>query len=117
MSARGLVHFHAHFANLLADGQPVDFADFGLALSRGFELSAEECDFLADHLVYDPPTRRTTCFATTCRTACVVVPNTGPFCVHGSMAVAPPTFRSTSARSSTVTLRTQSSWTASIIDC
>ncbi|GHA53942.1 protein kinase family protein [Streptomyces purpurascens] len=53
MSARGLVHFDTHFVNLLTDGQCVYFADFGLALSRDFELSAEECAFLADHLVYD----------------------------------------------------------------
>ncbi|MFF9100264.1 protein kinase family protein [Streptomyces rubrogriseus] len=53
MSARGLVHFDAHFANLLTDGQRVYFADFGLALSRDFELSSEERDFLDDHLVYD----------------------------------------------------------------
>ncbi|MEU6587707.1 protein kinase family protein [Streptomyces sp. NPDC046881] len=53
MSARGLVHFDAHFANLLTDGRRVYFADFGLALSRDFELSAEERDFLTDHLVYD----------------------------------------------------------------
>ncbi|MFF3690974.1 protein kinase family protein [Streptomyces sp. NPDC002187] len=53
MSARGLVHFDAHFANLLTDGRRMYFTDFGLALSRDFELSAEECDFLADHLVYD----------------------------------------------------------------
>ncbi|MFF4013998.1 protein kinase family protein [Streptomyces sp. NPDC001843] len=53
MSARGLVHFDAHFANLLTDGQRVYFADFGLALSRDFELSAAEREFLADHLVYD----------------------------------------------------------------
>ncbi|MFF7987308.1 protein kinase family protein [Streptomyces sp. NPDC007901] len=53
LSARGLVHFDAHFANLLTDGRRVYFADFGLALSRDFELSAEERVFLADHLVYD----------------------------------------------------------------
>ncbi|MEU1340169.1 protein kinase family protein [Streptomyces sp. NPDC005827] len=53
LSARGMVHFDAHFTNLLTDGQRVYFADFGLALSRDFELSAEERDFLADHLVYD----------------------------------------------------------------
>lgn len=40
MSARGLVHFDAHFSNLLTDGKQVYFADFGLALSRGFDLSA-----------------------------------------------------------------------------
>ncbi|MHA5051098.1 protein kinase family protein [Streptomyces sp. SD15] len=53
MSARGMVHFDAHFANLLTDGRQVYFADFGLALSRDFDLSAEEDAFLADHLVYD----------------------------------------------------------------
>ncbi|WP_328541016.1 protein kinase family protein [Streptomyces sp. NBC_00344] len=53
MSSRGLVHFDTHFANLLTDGQRVYFADFGLALSRDFELSAQEAAFLADHLVYD----------------------------------------------------------------
>ncbi|MGV9758606.1 protein kinase family protein [Streptomyces tricolor] len=53
MSSRGLVHFDAHFANLLTDGQQVYFADFGLALSRHFELAAQEAAFLADHLIYD----------------------------------------------------------------
>lgn len=53
MSARGLVHFDAHFANLLTDGRQVYFADFGLALSRDFDLSAEEAGFLTDHLLYD----------------------------------------------------------------
>ncbi|MEU7003628.1 hypothetical protein [Nonomuraea sp. NPDC046570] len=33
MSSRGLVHFDAHFANILTDGQQVHFADFGLALT------------------------------------------------------------------------------------
>ncbi|MGW3820099.1 protein kinase family protein [Streptomyces sp. NPDC005046] len=53
MSAHGLVHFDAHFANLLTDGRQVYFADFGLASSRDFELSAEERVFLTEHLVYD----------------------------------------------------------------
>jgi hypothetical protein len=53
MSARGMVHFDAHFSNLLTDGRQVYFADFGLALSRDFDLSPEEAAFLADHLVYD----------------------------------------------------------------
>ncbi|MFI5875050.1 protein kinase family protein [Streptomyces sp. NPDC051445] len=53
MSARGLVHFDAHFANVLTDGRQVYFADFGLASSRDFELSAKERAFLVDHLVYD----------------------------------------------------------------
>ncbi|MFI1093499.1 protein kinase family protein [Streptomyces sp. NPDC020917] len=53
MSARGLVHFDAHFLNVLTDGRQVYFADFGLALSRDFALSAAEARFLDDHLVYD----------------------------------------------------------------
>ncbi|MFG2793423.1 protein kinase family protein [Streptomyces sp. NPDC048419] len=53
MSDRGLVHFDAHFHNLLTDGRQVYFADFGLALSSRFELSAKEAEFLSDHLLYD----------------------------------------------------------------
>ncbi|MFJ6484906.1 protein kinase family protein [Streptomyces sp. NPDC091682] len=51
--SRGLVHFDAHFRNLLTDGRLIYFADFGLALSSGFELSAVEEQFLSDHLAYD----------------------------------------------------------------
>ncbi|GAA1937783.1 protein kinase [Kitasatospora viridis] len=53
MSSRGLVHFDAHFRNVLTDGRLIYFADFGLALSSGFELSTAEQRFLTDHLVYD----------------------------------------------------------------
>lgn len=53
MSSRGLVHFDAHFHNVLTDGRLIYFADFGLALSSAFELSPDEAAFLADHLAYD----------------------------------------------------------------
>ncbi|WP_329204521.1 protein kinase family protein [Streptomyces sp. NBC_00683] len=53
MSSRGLVHFDAHFDNVLTDGRLIYFADFGLALSSGFELSREEREFHSDHLTYD----------------------------------------------------------------
>ncbi|MFB7496748.1 protein kinase family protein [Streptomyces sp. NPDC056161] len=53
MSAHGLVHFDAHFANVLTDGRLLYFADFGLALSSRFELSAVEAEFLSGHLVHD----------------------------------------------------------------
>ncbi len=53
MSSRGLVHFDAHFANILTDGRQLYFADFGLALSSRFDLSADESTFLSDHLAYD----------------------------------------------------------------
>lgn len=42
MSSRGLIHFDAHFANILTDGRRLYFADFGLALSSRFDLSADE---------------------------------------------------------------------------
>ncbi|MGW2231012.1 protein kinase family protein [Streptomyces formicae] len=53
MSSRGLVHFDAHFANVLTDGHLLYFADFGLALSADFDLSPQESRFLTDHLAYD----------------------------------------------------------------
>ncbi|GGK79724.1 protein kinase family protein [Sphaerisporangium melleum] len=53
MSSRGLVHFDAHFINILTDGRRLYFADFGLALSSGFELTAAEAAFLSEHLDYD----------------------------------------------------------------
>jgi hypothetical protein len=53
MSSHALVHFDAHFRNILTDGRLLYFTDFGLALSSGFELSGAEAEFLSDHLAYD----------------------------------------------------------------
>ncbi|WP_285590899.1 protein kinase family protein [Herbidospora sp. NBRC 101105] len=53
MSSRGLVHFDAHFRNVLTDGETLRFADFGLALSSQFELSPAETEFHSAHLRYD----------------------------------------------------------------
>ena len=53
MSAHGFVHFDAHFANILTDGQRLYFADFGLALSSNFALSVDESTFATRHLSYD----------------------------------------------------------------
>jgi hypothetical protein len=53
MSANGLVHFDAHFHNVLTDGRLLYFADFGLASSSRFDLTAAEVAFLSDHLSYD----------------------------------------------------------------
>ncbi|MER0240905.1 protein kinase family protein [Streptomyces sp. HSW2009] len=53
LRSRGLVHFDAHFRNVLTDGELLYFADFGLALSSSFELAADETAFLTDHLGYD----------------------------------------------------------------
>lgn len=53
MNSRGLLHFDAHFENILTDGQRLYFADYGLALSSGFELSQDEADFFDRHQTYD----------------------------------------------------------------
>ncbi|MFE1770986.1 protein kinase family protein [Streptomyces sp. NPDC059008] len=53
MNSRGLLHFDAHFENILTDGRRLYFADYGLALSSGFELSPDEADFFDRHQTYD----------------------------------------------------------------
>ncbi|WP_214104183.1 protein kinase family protein [Acrocarpospora catenulata] len=53
MNSHRFVHFDAHFDNILTDGRLLYFADFGLALSSRFDLSAAEARFLSSHLTYD----------------------------------------------------------------
>ncbi|MDX2702829.1 protein kinase family protein [Streptomyces sp. PA03-6a] len=53
MNGHGLLHFDAHFENILTDGRRLYFADYGLAMSSGFELSQEEADFFDRNQVYD----------------------------------------------------------------
>ncbi|MFJ8825323.1 protein kinase family protein [Streptomyces sp. NPDC102467] len=53
MNARGLLHFDAHFENILTDGQRLFFADYGLAVSSRFELSETETAFFDAHRTYD----------------------------------------------------------------
>lgn len=54
MNSRGLLHFDAHFENILTDGKRIYLSDFGLALSSQFGLSNTETDFLNTHRSYDP---------------------------------------------------------------
>jgi hypothetical protein len=54
MNARGLLHFDAHFQNILTDGRRLYFADYGLALSSQFDLSPSETSFFELHRTYDP---------------------------------------------------------------
>lgn len=42
MNAHGLVHFDAHFRNILTDGETLFLSDFGLALSEKFDLTLAE---------------------------------------------------------------------------
>jgi hypothetical protein len=53
LRGQGIVHFDAHFFNVVTDGERAYLTDFGLALDRGFELADEEQQFLADHEYYD----------------------------------------------------------------
>jgi hypothetical protein len=53
MNARGLLHFDAHFQNILTDGRRLYFTDSGLALSSRFDLSQRHAAFYDRHRVYD----------------------------------------------------------------
>jgi hypothetical protein len=53
MNARGLLHFDAHFENILTDGRRLFFADYGLSISSRFELTQGEADFFDEHRSYD----------------------------------------------------------------
>jgi hypothetical protein len=53
MREHGLVHFDAHFFNILTDGHGLYFSDFGMALSDRFDLSHQETAFLREHRCYD----------------------------------------------------------------
>ncbi|WP_335983052.1 protein kinase family protein [Streptomyces sp. CA2R106] len=53
MTTRGLLHFDAHFHNVLTDGRRLYFADYGLALSTRFDLTPGERGFHERHRGYD----------------------------------------------------------------
>jgi hypothetical protein len=53
MNGRGLLHFDAHFQNILTDGRRLYFADYGLAVSSRFDLSPAETGFFELHRTYD----------------------------------------------------------------
>lgn len=53
MNARGLLHFDAHFQNILTDGTRLYFADYGLAISSRFELTQDEAGFFDQNRGYD----------------------------------------------------------------
>lgn len=53
INAKGMLHFDAHFRNILTDGEQLYFSDFGLATSSQFALSEEENKFFQIHQNYD----------------------------------------------------------------
>jgi len=53
INTHGLMHFDAHFENILTDGKHLYLSDFGLALSSKFDLTPAETEFLKQHQSYD----------------------------------------------------------------
>lgn len=53
MNGNGLLHFDAHFGNILTDGHRLYLADLGLATSTRFDLSEQERDFVAQNMSHD----------------------------------------------------------------
>lgn len=53
INSRGMLHFDAHFWNMLTDGEQLYFSDFGLAISSEFSLSKNEKAFFKQHHRYD----------------------------------------------------------------
>lgn len=53
MNANGLLHFDAHFGNILTDGRRLYLADLGLAASTRFDLAPDERDFVTQNLSHD----------------------------------------------------------------
>lgn len=53
MNANELLHFDAHFRNILTDGNRLYISDFGLATSTRFELSSSEIEFYNRNKAHD----------------------------------------------------------------
>src|SRR5206468_1590276 len=53
LRGKGIIHFDAHFWNIVTDGVRPYLTDFGLVLDKGFALDKEERAFLARHTDYD----------------------------------------------------------------
>jgi hypothetical protein len=50
---KGIIHFDAHFRNILTDGDRIYLTDFGLVLDRSFALTSYEESFFDRHRLYD----------------------------------------------------------------
>ncbi len=53
LRSKGIIHFDAHFGNVLTDGEQIYLTDFGLVLDRSFALSEEERIFFHQNADYD----------------------------------------------------------------
>jgi hypothetical protein len=50
---KGIIHFDAHFHNILTDGDRIYLTDFGLVLDKNFALTKEEEAFFEQNIFYD----------------------------------------------------------------
>ncbi|OCH99178.1 hypothetical protein A8135_07985 [Legionella jamestowniensis] len=53
MQDHSFLHMDAHFRNILADEDNIYLSDFGLALSKNFDLTRTELNFINNHKLYD----------------------------------------------------------------
>ena len=50
---KGIIHFDAHFRNILTDGDRIYLTDFGLVLDKSFALTSSEESFFEQNTFYD----------------------------------------------------------------
>ncbi|WP_392482847.1 hypothetical protein [Nostoc sp. C110] len=50
---KGIIHFDAHFRNILTDGKQTYLTDFGLVLDKSFTLTKDEKSFFKQNAFYD----------------------------------------------------------------
>jgi hypothetical protein len=50
---QGIIHFDAHFQNVLTDGEQIYLTDFGLVLDKSFALTNDEESFFKQNTFYD----------------------------------------------------------------
>ncbi|MCC5641952.1 hypothetical protein LC607_03030 [Nostoc sp. CHAB 5824] len=53
LKAKGIIHFDAHFRNILTDGKRTYLTDFGLVLDKSFTLTKDEESFFKQNIFYD----------------------------------------------------------------
>ncbi|BAY20192.1 hypothetical protein NIES21_60620 (plasmid) [Anabaenopsis circularis NIES-21] len=53
LRTKGIIHFDAHYCNILTDGQQTYLTDFGLVLDKSFSLTKEEESFFQQNQFYD----------------------------------------------------------------
>ncbi|MBD2777788.1 hypothetical protein [Iningainema tapete] len=53
LRTKGIIHFDAHFRNVVTDGEQIYLTDFGLVLDKSFALTLDEESFFEQNTFYD----------------------------------------------------------------